>query len=74
MRVRRPHLRARGCDARGSPHTAGTVIYQEVGWHDVVRVPCRVARVLKFMAPLFFANAGVLKVCRTACVHDVCVR
>lgn len=39
----------------------GTVIYQEMGYHNVVHIPCRIARILKFMAPLFFANAGVLK-------------
>ncbi len=44
---------------------AGTVSYDELGTSGVSRV--REAKILRFGAPLFFANVGFLKV-RNACI------
>ncbi len=39
----------------------GTVAYDELGTSGVSRV--RIAKILRFGAPLFFANVAMLKVC-----------
>ena len=51
--------------ARGRTRDAGTTSYQELGWRNVVAVPG--VRIVKFMAPLFFANCSALKA--SVCVY-----
>ena len=41
--------------------TLGSVAYDELGTSGVSRV--RIAKILRFGAPLFFANVAMLKVC-----------